>query len=147
MTTITQNTTIKELIELGAIDKGMISVWNSRLDRQSRSSRRQNDFDEVKAFIKENAAEGVAYKTGNFLEDVLKEKSSIGDHLTGDEKRKYVHTMITLSLKSLVDDDVFVVFNTTNNHAHNRYGLKPNLDEVPEFSTNVVNENTDSKED
>jgi len=132
---ITLKTTLKDLIEIGLIEKSMIDVWNSRIERKSRSDRRQQHFTEVNDFIKENLQEGVAYKTGNFLEDVLKEKSHIGSHM-GEGQRKYIHTLITLSLKSLVDDGTLIVFNNTNNHAHNRYGLKPDLDKVPTFETN-----------
>lgn len=132
---IKESTTIKDLIKMGLIQKGMIDVWNSRIERQDRKSRREGHFNEVLSFIKENAKEGIAYKTGNFLGDILKEKPHIGDHM-GEDRPKYVHALITHSLKSLVSEGTFIVFNNTNNHAHNRYGFKPNLDEVPEFSTN-----------
>ena len=135
MQLIDENTKLKDLIEMGLVQPGMIGVWNDRLERNSKKESKQNDKLEVLSFIKENAKEGIAYKTGNFLDDVLKEKPHIGQDL-GEGRIKYVHTLITLSLKTLVDDGTFVVFNNTNNHAHNRYGFKPNLNEVPEFSTN-----------
>lgn len=138
MSQITQETTVKELIELGLFESGLIDVWNSRLEKREKKSEKSVQVSQVSEFILQNLQDGMLYKTGNFIKPVIENfPSFVEGEKTDRDKAVLAHKIITSALKSLVESDKLVVVNTTNNHAHNRYALKPNLEEVPTFVTNV----------
>lgn len=134
---ITGKTTLDELInEYGLIKSGMIEVWNDRIKRKQDKIVKEKNVEELSEFIAEFAQSGVLYKTKTLTEAILKEKPNMFQHISDPEKKRYAaHSMITAGLKKLVASEKFVVVNKTNNHAHNRYGLKPDLEEIPTFES------------
>lgn len=147
METINFETTLAQLISHGLIESGMVAVWNSRLERIRSKGQQQVERAQITSFIQANLSEGVLYKTKDFLSEVMNQFPEMFE-AESNERNKVLkaHNLITLSLKRLVENDVLVVINETKNHAHNRYGLKPNLEEVPEFATFSVNDEEQEQE-
>lgn len=147
METINFETTLAQLISHGLIESGMVAVWNSRLERIRSKGQQQVERAQITSFIQANLSEGVLYKTKDFLLEVMNQFPEMFE-AESNERNKVLkaHNLITLSLKRLVENDVLVVINETKNHAHNRYGLKPNLEEVPEFATFSVNDEEQEQE-
>lgn len=144
--TISNETTVKQLIESGLISASLVDVWNSRLEREARKSAQSKQVDTLSAFILGNLQAGKLYKTGDFIKDsIAKFPEFVASESDLKDKRIKIHKLITSALKKLVKNEDIVVINTTNNHAHNRYGLKPDTDAVPDFAVNSEETNKDEE--
>ena len=133
---ISNDMTLTQCIEIGFVTQGQVDSFNKKLERHNKRELDKKRILEISEYITEHSQEAKLYRTGDFMKRCMEDFKQFIDDTPGfEDKRVVIHKLITRSLKKLVNDGVMVVTNSTGNHAHNRYGLTPDLDELPAFAS------------
>lgn len=135
MEKIHKGMTLEECFESGFVTESMIETFNKRILRQQRKSLTAERVNIISQFIKDFVKPETLYRTNDFMTKCMEEYSEFVDDVPGfQDKRVEIHKLITRSLKHLVNEGIMEVVNKTGNHAHNRYGLKVDREELPVFT-------------